>query len=140
MEGKTEFEIVIYAADKVFYEGTCLSIIVPIQGMQYGILAHHKNLISAVVPGIISAKLADGRRVYAAVSNGLLKIEEGKVMLLVYTCETLDEIDENRARQAEEDAKRKLREKLSRREFFLAQASLARALNRMKASQKQKRN
>ena len=45
------FQVFILAADNVLYEGPCESLIVPTSQGQYGILANHSNMISAVIPG-----------------------------------------------------------------------------------------
>ena len=44
------FQVSILAADRDFYEGPCESLVIPTLQGQYGILAHHRNLIAAVVP------------------------------------------------------------------------------------------
>jgi len=45
------FKTHILAASNTFYEGECESLIVPTADGQYGILAGHCDIISAVVPG-----------------------------------------------------------------------------------------
>ncbi|MCC8120990.1 MAG: ATP synthase F1 subunit epsilon, partial [Oscillospiraceae bacterium] len=46
-----EFQVAILACGNSFYEGPCLSLIVPTVDGLYGILAGHSNMISAVRPG-----------------------------------------------------------------------------------------
>ena len=46
----SEFRIAILAADRVFYEGPCESLVGPTVLGQHGILANHSNMISALVP------------------------------------------------------------------------------------------
>ena len=45
------FELHILASDKPFYEGECVSLVIPTPTGQYGIQAYHSNLVTAVVPG-----------------------------------------------------------------------------------------
>ena len=47
----------ILAADRKFYEGPLESLIVPTNEGQYGILAKHRNVITATVPGVLKYKL-----------------------------------------------------------------------------------
>lgn len=129
------FEVAIYAADRIFYDGYCESIQVPTPEGAIGILADHSNIISAVVPGLLRVKIL-GEDHFAIVSNGLIKVEKGNVLILVDTCEKPDEIDEKRALRAKEEAERKLRQKASFQEYHLAQANLSRAINRLKNSRK----
>ncbi len=72
----SQFRISILAADSVLYEGPCESLIVPTPQGLYGILANHSNMISAVVPGRLSYRIPGGQEQYAAVSAGLVKVED----------------------------------------------------------------
>jgi F-type H+-transporting ATPase subunit epsilon len=126
------FQVYILAADRAFYEGPCESIIVPTLQGQYGILPNHSNMISAVVPGIIKYKLPGQPEKFAAVSAGLVKAENNEVLVLAASIESPEEIDENRARRAADEAKEEMLQKRNVREYRSAQAHLARAINRLK--------
>ena len=128
------FHLRVLAADRVFYEGDCESLTVPTQDGELGILARHSNLIAAVVPGALRARLPDGRFARAAISGGLLKVEDGDVLLLADSVERPEEIDARRAQRAEARAREALLQKRSLQEYRDAQAHLARALNRLKVS------
>jgi len=128
---KPTFELHIYAADKIFYEGSCVSLILPTIEGQYGVLPHHRNLISAVVPGMLSYQPAEGEERLASVSSGLVKIEHDQVWVLVDSAERPEDIDAHRAELAAQEAKAALAQKHSAREYYDAKASLARALGRL---------
>lgn len=127
-----QFDIRILAADHVFYEGACESLNVPTTHGLFGILANHSNLIAAIVPGRLSYRVPGGENLYAAVSEGLLKVENNKVLVLVDSAERPEEIDANRALREAEEAKEEMLQKNSIIENRLASANLARALNRLK--------
>lgn len=127
-----EFTLSILAAEKTFFEGPCVSIIIPTTQGQYGILAHHSNMIAAVVPGILKYTTPDGSQMVAAASAGLVKVEGNHVLLLLDTVEKPDEIDENRAKRAAEQAKEAILQKKSILDYYSAQAKMARAINRLK--------
>lgn len=127
-----EFEIHILAADNAFYEGPCESLVVPTIRGQYGILAGHSNLMSAVIPGKLTFRVPGGEDQIVAVSAGIVKVEKNEVMVLVDTAERPEEIDENRARRAAEEAKEAMLQRQSMQEYRIAQANLARAMNRLK--------
>lgn len=127
-----QFDIQILAADHVFYEGACESLNVPTTHGLFGILANHSNLIAAIVPGRLSYRVPGGENLYAAVSEGLLKVENNKVLVLVDSAERPEEIDANRAMREAEEAKEEMLQKNSIMENRLASANLARALNRLK--------
>lgn len=125
------FQVHILAADCVFYEGTCESLVVPTQQGQYGILAGHCNTIAAIVPGTLSYRIPGQEKRTAAVSSGLIKIEDQEVLILVDSAERPEDIDENRAKREAEEAKEVLLQKRSIQEYRSARASLARAINRL---------
>lgn len=127
-----QFDIQILAADHVFYEGPCESLNVPTTQGLFGILANHSNLIAAIVPGRLIYRVPGGKNLYAAVSEGLLKVENNKVLVLVDSAERPEEIDANRALREVEEAKEEMLQKKSIMENRLAGANLARALNRLR--------
>ena len=126
------FQMHILAADHTFYEGPCLSLTIPTSGGEQGILAHHSNMIAAVQPGILRYRLPGQEVQQAAVSQGMVKVERNDVLVLVDSVERPEEIDAARARREADQAREAMLQKRSRQEYQLAQATLARALNRLK--------
>ena len=126
------FDISILAADKPFFNGKCESIIIPTSDGLYGIWANHQNLISDIIPGMLEMRKQNGETVIAAVSEGIVKVEDGNALVLVDTIELPEEIDINRAKRNADRAKEELLQKRSIRDYYQAQSRMARALNRMK--------
>ncbi len=126
------FQISILAADHVFYEGSCESLNVPTTEGLTGILAHHSNMISAVVPGRLSFKIPGEPIRHAAVSSGLVKVENNEVLVLVDTAERPEDIDANRARLAADAAREAILQKKGIQEYKIAQFNLAREINRLR--------
>ena len=125
------FPVHILAADEPFYEGPCQSISVPTTTGMYGVLAHHTNVIMAIVPGTLRYCCEGEEEKLAAVSAGLMKVENGEVLILVDSAERPEEIDANRAQRAADRAKEELLQKKSIQEYRMAQSNLARALSRL---------
>ena len=129
------FQVHIIAADRTFYEGPCVSLVVPTSDGERGILAHHDSMIAAVQPGTLRWQ-APGQPVQtAAVSPGMVKVEYDDVLVLVDSAEHPEEIDEVRARREADQAQEALLQKKSRQEHQIAQATLARALNRLRVKE-----
>lgn len=128
----THFSLSVLAADRPFYIGPCSSLILPTPQGQYGVLAHHSNTIAAVVPGLLEFTLPDGQVRTAAVSSGMIKIENNEVLILVDSAERPEDIDVSRAQRAADEAREQLLQKKSIMEHRTAEVSLARALNRIK--------
>lgn len=131
-----EFNLTILEADGVFYEGKCISMIVPTTVGLIGIQAHHENIISALEIGEIKYTMPDGTDVHAAVSGGLLKVENNTVLILSDAVENVNEIDEKRSIREEKEAEEAILEKRSIEEYKVAQARMARAINRLKLKKK----
>ena len=117
-----EFNLHIIEADRDFYDGGCVSLVVPTTEGMYGIWAMHENLVAAVTTGVIKYTLPDGERRHAAVSNGMVKVEDGNVLVLVESAEDPDEIA----------ARDVLSGKVDRLNYRAAKGMLARAANRLK--------
>lgn len=136
------FKLHFMASEHMVYDGEAESVSLMTTEGSIGILAHHSNLIMAVVPGIVeyvpvgeAAKEAglSGKQI-SVVSDGLLKVENNEVMILVDTAEHPEDIDEARARRAEEKAREDLKRANTNRDVALASAELSRAMSRIKAS------
>ena len=125
------FSLKIVACNKVFYDGECEILIYPAYDGQMAIMANHEQMTSTVE---IKFKLPDGTWMNAIVSDGLVEVDHNKVDVLVYSAEKPEEIDKFRAEAALERAKEQLRTKQSIMEYHISQASLSRAMARLKGA------
>ena len=138
----TPFKLKIMASDHMVYDGDAELVSLPTTEGSVGILANHANVIMAIVPGIIEyvpagaedSDDAQSGRQAIVVSDGLLKVEGGEVIILVDTAERPEDVDEARARRAEERAREAMKRANSNRDMELAAAELSRAVSRIKAS------
>ena len=127
-----QFQVHILAADRTFYDGPCVSLTVPTSDGELGILAHHSPIIAAVQPGTLRYQAPGEDVKLAAVSPGMVKVENNEVLVLVDSAERPEEIDAARAQREADEAREALLQKKSRQEHQIAQATLARALNRLR--------
>lgn len=128
------FFLKVISSDKVFYEGKCQNLTLPIEDGQFSVLAHHENMVVAVENGELHLKTPEGEWITAAVSQGFAEIINNRVSVLVNSAERPEEIDVKRAEEARQRAQERLRHKQSIQEYYLSQASLARAMTRLKTS------
>ncbi len=126
------FQVHIQAADQTFYEGPCLSLTIPASDGELGILAHHSPMIAAVKPGTLRYQIPGEEPRLAAISPGMVKVEKNDVLVLVDSAERPEDIDTVRAQREADEAREALLQKRSRQEHQIAQATLARALNRLR--------
>ena len=130
------FTLHLVGADRLFYEGECQSVVVPAVDGQYGVLADHANLITAIVPGELSFTVPGEKSEVVAVAGGIMKVEDNDVLILVDYILLPEEIDADRAMQEEAAAREIMLQKRSRREYRSAQAQLARAVTKLKVRRK----
>lgn len=130
------FYLKVIATDHTFFQGKCKSLIVPAIDGEKGILPHHEDMVMAVNDGEIRIEDEKGEKHTGIVGMGFVQIINNRVTLLVETAERPEEIDAKRAREAKERALERLRQKQSIQEYHLSQASLARAMSRLKAADK----
>ncbi len=126
------FQVHILAADQTFYEGPCLSLTIPASDGELGILANHSPMIAAVKPGTLRYQVPGEEPRLAAISPGIVKVEKNDVLVLVDSAERPEDIDAVRAQREMDEAREALLQKRSRQEHQIAQATLARALNRLR--------
>ena len=126
------FQVHILAVDRTFYEGPCVSLTIPTSDGEQGILANHSNMIAAVQPGTLRYQVPGEPVRIAAISPGMVKVEKNDVLVLVDSAEHPDEIDIVRAQREIDEAREAMLQKKSRQEYQLAQATLARAMNRLR--------
>lgn len=130
------FKLHLLGADRLFYEGQCYSVTVPASDGQYGVLAGHANLITAIVPGELTFTVPGDEPVTVAVAAGIMKVEDNDVLILVDSVLRPEEIDADRAREEAAAAREALMQKKSRQEYRSAQAQLARAVTKLKVRRK----
>ena len=126
------FKLHIYDAEGIFYEGDAEIVTVPSADGQVGIMARHRNEVFSVVPGSLKYRTPDGEEHFAFVSSGMMRIEDGDVLVLVEDAERPEDIDEDKARREEEAAREAMLQKRSARDQVMAEAALHRAINRQR--------
>lgn len=129
----SRFWLKLIASDHVFYNGNCYSLVVPGLLGEKGILAHHEAMILATKEGTVRFRTKpDGEWVRAVVGRGIVQTANNRVTVIVDTAERPEDIDAVRAKQALERAEEQMRQKQSIQEYKMSQASMARALSRLK--------
>jgi F-type H+-transporting ATPase subunit epsilon len=128
------FHLEIIASDRIFYKGDCEHLVVTALDGLLGILAGHEPLVTALPTGELKY-MVDGEWKYAAISEGFMEVTPEFSIILADNCELPEEIDIKRAEEAKLRAEERLRQKQSIMEYY-TQASLNRAMNRLKVSQK----
>ena len=130
------FFLRVIACDHVFFEGEATSLVLPGIDGEYGVLANHENAVVALKEGELRLTAADGTKEVAVVGLGFAEIADNAVTVLADSIERPEEIDLKRAERAAERAREELLQQRSLRENKLIEASLSRAMLRIKESKK----
>lgn len=131
------FRLKIITSRRVFYEGDCHCLIIPGLDGEQAVMAHHEEMIIAIKAGEMRLQVEEnGDWEYAAIGQGFCQVAHNRAILLADVIERPEEVDANRAREALERAREKLRQKQSVQEYHMTQAAMARALVRLKETER----
>ncbi|MDK2902098.1 MAG: F-type H+-transporting ATPase subunit epsilon [Clostridiales bacterium] len=132
------FHLDIVSPDREFFDGDVEEIIFPVSNGYasdgyMGVLANHEPMVCPIGIGVLRIKQS-GQWKDAAISGGFIEIRPQRVTVLSDTVEWPEDIDARRAEAARCRAEERLRQRLSQEEYLRSQAALARALTRLRIS------
>ena len=133
----SKFYLKVISSNRIFYEGFCTCLIIPSVDGEKAIMAHHEEVIVAVDNGEMRMQKEEGGEwSYAVLGKGFCMVANNRVTVLADMVERPEEVDANRAKEALERAQERLRQKQSIQEYHMTQAAMARALTRLKETEK----
>ena len=125
------FYLRVISSNKIFFDGRAEKIVLPLEDGEKAVLAHHENMVIATSIGEIRITTSKGEQVVGVVGEGFVQIVN-----IVDSAEKPEDIDRVRAKEAKIRAEERLRQKESLKEYKQSEASLARALTRLKVTEK----
>ncbi|MBE5801917.1 MAG: ATP synthase F1 subunit epsilon [Clostridiales bacterium] len=132
----TTFHLKIVTPDRLVYDGQAERLVIRTVGGDVCILARHIDYAAPLDIGQAHIVDEEGKTRQAACSGGMLTVYGGEAVVMATTFEWADEIDRERAQQAQQAAEEKLKNlKRDDREFMVASAKLKRAIARIGASE-----
>lgn len=127
------FDLEVITPDRVFWKGKAFMLELNTSEGEVGIYKHHIPMTMIVVPGIMTIHLDEGRK-EAAVHSGFIEITDEKITVMAEIAEWPEEIDANRAREAQERAERRLRAHDPKIDTSRAEVALKKAMVRLELS------
>ena len=129
----------IVTPERTVYEDTVDEVVVPTVDGEIAILPNHIPLISILQAGELRTKKGNEEKIIA-VSSGFVQVNKNEVVILADTAEHADEIDEKRAEEAHERAKKLLEEtkNIEEVDYTTLAAKLEKELARLKVARKKK--
>ena len=129
----------IVTAERMVYseEGVDRLIVPGIEG-ELGVLTLHAPLLTMIQPGVLRVVKGDDET-EMAITGGFIEVRKNHVTILADAAERVEEIDQARAEEARRRAQRQLEEQESETDRARVEASLARALARLKIVERRRR-
>ena len=125
-----EFTLRVVTPERIFYEGTAQMVEFNTTEGQIGVYPGHIPLTVIVSPGVLRIHEAEGER-DAALHAGFAEILPDGISILAEVVEWPDEIDLERAEEAEERAKERISKRDANTDLARAQTALQRAMARI---------
>lgn len=125
------YRLNIVTPETIFYEGEVVSLIAPGSEGYLGVLTDHAPLITALVPGKLTVKDQKDQEAIFALGGGFMEVFKNQVTILAHSVESIDQINYERAKEALQRAKDRLRSKAREIDIPRAWAALHRAQNRI---------
>lgn len=123
----------VVAPERIFYEGEASFLEFTTTEGNMGVYPNHIPLTAIIAPGVLRIH-ESGEVKEAALLSGFIQILQEEVTILAESVEWPDEIDANRAKEAEIRAKRRIEEgsgvDMNRAELALKRALIRQSLTR----------
>ena len=128
----------IVSAEGEIFSGEARMVYAPAQMGEVGIAPRHAPLLSALNPGEVRIEGTDGKEQGFYITGGMLEVQPHQVTILADTALRGDQLDEAAALAAKQDAEAALKGASTETDMRRAQAELAEAEARFRATQKLK--
>ena len=127
----------IITAERRVYADDVEVLVAPGIDGELGILPHHAPLMTALQPGEIMIR-KDGQETYLAVTGGFLEVMGNQVTILADAAEHSEEINEERARKAMQEATERLASRGADLDLERATAEVRRAETRLRVARRRR--
>ena len=131
------FQLKIAAADRLYYDGPCQSLVLPCLDGELGVLAGHETATIALDAGELRFTM-DGVTQVVAVGEGYAQVGPDGAVVLVGFAEDPVDMDEERIRRENEITKERIKLRQSEQEYIRLRSDLSRQMAEMKVLRHQK--
>ena len=128
-------ELEIVSPVKSVYQGQVKYVTAPGTLGEFQVLYNHAAMVSTLQIGIMKIEDEAGNKKEFSTSGGILEVKNNKISVLADTIESKDEIDLERAKKSLERGEKRLSENSENLDRARAEASIARAKNRLLLAQ-----
>ena len=129
------FKLRVISPDRIFYEGEAIMLELNTLDGLVGIYKNHMPMTYIIEPGVMRITESEESVKEAALHSGFMQILQEEITVLAEVVEWPEEIDENRAKEAQIRAERRLAMKEANLNAQRAELALRRALTRQEVKQ-----
>lgn len=115
----------VVSAEESIYSGPARFVALPGESGELGIRPRHTPLITRIKAGSVRIETADGKEEFVFVAGGILEVQPDCVTVLSDTAIRGKDLDEEKARAAQQAAQEALRNAKNEVDLATAQAELA---------------
>lgn len=133
MADERNFDLEIITPDRIFFKGQAMMLELNTTEGEVGIYKRHIPMTMILQPGIMKIH-TEGETKEAAVHAGFIEILPEKITVMAEVAEWPEEIDVNRAKEAEARAQRRLQAHDPKIDMSRADLALRRAIVRIEAA------
>jgi len=135
-DSSRSFHLKVISPDRVFFDEDVEMVEMRTTEGEMGVLKGHIPLTAILVPGVLKIKGSKDGDKEAALHSGFVEIMQDHVTILAESCEWPEEIDLNRAKEAQIRAERRLKSGDGAINMARAELALRRSLIRIELAQK----
>ena len=130
----------IVSAEEEIFHGDVVMVVATGEMGELGIAPRHAPLITRLKPGKLVLTLPNGDKLDIVVSGGILEVQPQVISILADTAIRVEDIDEQAALRAKEEAERVLANRGEAMEVAEAQARLVEATVQLQAIERLRKN
>jgi F-type H+-transporting ATPase subunit epsilon len=135
-----DFQLTVLSAERQLYSGEAEALTIATEMGEVTVMADHIPLVANLQPGELMIRKAGDQTDWLFVGGGILEFgQNNECRVLADVAERVEEIDEKRAEEARQRARKTLEEAKSEPEVAAAQASLMRAMARLRIAEKNRK-
>ena len=129
---------IVTAESMIYSEEGVDQVVAPGADGEFTVLPQHAEFITTLQPGELRISKSGGEEAMA-ITGGFLEVRNDRIVVLADAAERIEEIDTARAEEARRSAEEALRGQQGLAELAATQASLQRALMRLRVAEKRGR-
>lgn len=135
IQSMSQLHLKIVTPEKIIFDDDISEIIVETMNGEIGVLPGHLNLMTQIKPGEIRIKQGN-KEIPLATGAGLLQVAGNTATITTDMAEKVEDIDEKATEEARKRAEEALEQKLSSEETAITEATLEKALAKLKVKRR----